>query len=303
MRYPKGFTVVFVALTLLFAGANAYATTCVYCSEGSPEGFTPALYTAGTTFDASSRAMFDRLVLFERGTTKIIPGLAKSWDVSEDGKTYTFHLRKGVKFHTKKNFTPSRDFNAEDVLWSFYRQLDPNHPYHKISGGSYEYFTGMSMDKLIERIEKKDDYTVVFHLTRPEAPFIANMGMDFASIHSAEYADKMMADGTPDLNDQDPVGTGPFVLVSIRKTPPSATSPIRIIGAARPPSINWSFPSPRMHRCATPNSRPANVTSCPIPTRPTWPRWPKIRISTCWKKKVSTSVTWDSTRKRNPLTM
>ena len=175
------------------------------------------MYTSGTTFDASSRAIFDRLVLFERGTTTIIPGLAEKWEVSDDGRTYTFYLRKGVKFHTKKNFTPSRDFNADDVLWSFYRQLDPNHPYHKVSGGSYEYFTGMSMDKLIERIEKKDDYTVVFHLTRPEAPFIANMGMDFASIHSAEYADQMMKAGTPDLNDQDPVGTGPFVLVQYQK--------------------------------------------------------------------------------------
>jgi dipeptide transport system substrate-binding protein len=217
MTYRRGLTAVCVALALIFAGASAYATTCVYCSEGSPEGFTPALYTAGTTFDASSRAIFDRLVLFERGTTTITPGLAEKWDVSEDGKTYTFYLRKGVKFHTKKNFTPSRDFNADDVLWSFYRQLDPKHPYHKVSGGSYEYFTGMGMDKLIDRIEKKDDYTVVFHLTRPEAPFIANMGMDFASIHSAEYADKMLAAGTPDLNDQDPVGTGPFILVQYQK--------------------------------------------------------------------------------------
>lgn len=217
MKFKKTFIAVSTALMLLMAAMSAQATTCVYCSEGSPEGFNPALYTAGTTFDASSRAIFDGLVMFKLGTTEIIPGLAEKWDVSKDGKTYTFHLRKGVKFHTKKDFKPSRNFNADDVLFSFERQQDPNHPYHKISGGSYEYFNGMGMPDLIKKIEKKDDYTVVFHLNRPEAPFIANLGMDFASIFSAEYADKMLKAGTPDKVDQDPVGTGPFVLVQYQK--------------------------------------------------------------------------------------
>ena len=58
--------------------ASVTAKTLVYCSEGSPEGFNPALYTAGTTFDASSRQIFNRLVEFERGTTKIVPALAES---------------------------------------------------------------------------------------------------------------------------------------------------------------------------------------------------------------------------------
>ncbi len=73
----------------------------------------------------------------QAGSTEIIPGLAQSWDVSEDGKTYTFHLRKGVKFHSSKLFKPTRDFNADDVLFSFLRQKDANHPYHKVSNGSY----------------------------------------------------------------------------------------------------------------------------------------------------------------------
>ncbi len=213
----KYFILLSTVFCLLAIGATAYAKTCVYCSEGSPEGFNPALYTAGTTFDASARQIFDRLVLFERGTTKIIPGLAKSWDVSADGKTYTFHLRKGVKFHTIKNFKPTRDFNADDVLFTFERQRDKNHPYHKVSGGVYEYFNSMEMGTLIKKIEKKGDHTVVFHLTRSEAPFIANMGMDFSSIFSAEYADKMLKAGTPEKVDHEPVGTGPFVMVQYQK--------------------------------------------------------------------------------------
>lgn len=199
------------------AGVNADAKTCVFCSEGSPEGFNPAFYTAGTTFDASSRPIFDRLVLFELGTTNTIPGLAEKWDISPDGKTYTFHLRKGVKFHTTKNFTPTRDFNADDVIFSFERQRDKNHPYHKVSGGNYEYFVSTGMAALIQSIEKKDDYTVVFNLVKPDAPFIANIAMDFASIFSAEYADKMMKAGTPQEVDLNPVGTGPYVLVQYQK--------------------------------------------------------------------------------------
>ena len=201
----------------LALGATAQAKTLVYCSEGSPEGFSPALYTAGTTFDASSRQIFNRLVEFERGTTKIVPALAESWDVSDDGLAYTFNLRKNVKFHTTKNFTPSRDFNSDDVLFSFNRQKDKAHPFHKVSGGSYEYFQAMDMPNIIKSIEKVDDHTVRFVLSVPEAPFIANLGMDFASIHSAEYAEQMNAAGTPEKADLEPVGTGPFQLVAYQK--------------------------------------------------------------------------------------
>ncbi|MBF0258846.1 MAG: ABC transporter substrate-binding protein [Desulfamplus sp.] len=217
MKWKNCITALSVMFMLTVLSISAHAKTFVYCSEGSPEGFTPALYTAGTTFDASSVQIFDRLVGFERGTTKIEPGLATSWDVSEDGMAYTFHLRKDVDFHTTSFFTPTRKFNADDVIFSFERQSNPNHPYNKISGGNYEYFTSMGMPELIKSIEKKDDYTVVFHLTKPEAPFIANLAMDFASIHSAEYADKMLKAGTPDEFDQKPVGTGPFVFVSYQK--------------------------------------------------------------------------------------
>ncbi|MDH3714669.1 MAG: ABC transporter substrate-binding protein [Gammaproteobacteria bacterium] len=210
---PRVHALVLTSALALTAG-HVGAKTLVYCSEGSPEGFTPALYTAGTTFDASSRQMFNRLVEFERGSTKIVPALAASWSVSDDGLTYTFNLRKGVKFHTTKNFTPSRDFNADDVLFSFNRQRDESHPYHKV-GGQYEYFVAMDMTNLIKDIEKVDNNTVRFHLNQPEAPFIANLAMDFASIHSAEYADK--TSGTMEAFDQNPVGTGPFQLVAYQK--------------------------------------------------------------------------------------
>lgn len=218
MRKRSKLFAAFCGVSLLTMTAlGAQAKTLVYCSEGSPEGFNPSLYTAGTTFDASSRQVFNKLVEFERGSTTIVPGLAETWDISEDGLEYTFQLRKGVKFHTTKAFTPSRDFNADDVIFSFMRQYDKEHPYHKVSGGSYEYFDGMGMPTLIKEIKKVDDYTVKFILNKPEAPMLANLAMDFASILSAEYADQMMKAGTPEAFDQDIVGTGPFQLVAYQK--------------------------------------------------------------------------------------
>jgi dipeptide transport system substrate-binding protein len=200
---------------VLGCALSAEAKTLVFCSEGSPEGFNPQLYTAGTTIDAN-RPLYNRLVEFNVGETTLRPGLAEKWEISDDGKTYTFHLRKGVKFHGK-NFTATRDLNADDVVFSFMRQLDPKHPYAKISGGSYEYFQGMGLPDILKNVEKVDDLTVKFTLNTPEAPFIADMAMDFASILSAEYADAMMKAGTPEKVDLEPVGTGPYTLEQYQK--------------------------------------------------------------------------------------
>ncbi|MDH3002204.1 ABC transporter substrate-binding protein [Pasteurella multocida] len=199
------------------AALAAAPKTFVYCSEASPSYLSPVLGTDGATIDASGQAMFNGLTTFERGTTNVIPALAEKWDVSEDGKTYVFHLRKGVKFHSNKDFKPTRDFNADDVVFSFNRQLNPNHPYHKVSGGSYEYFIGMDMQNIIDKVEKVDDYTVKISLKVPNAPFLANLAMDFASIYSAQYADAMAKAKTPEKLDSAPIGTGPFEFVSYQK--------------------------------------------------------------------------------------
>lgn len=108
-----------IALTIaaLAVSSAVNAKTLVYCSEGSPENFNPQLYTSGTSVDASAVPIYNRLVDFKVGTTELQPSLAESWEVSEDGKVYTFHLRKGVKFQSNKYFKPTRDFNADDVIF------------------------------------------------------------------------------------------------------------------------------------------------------------------------------------------
>lgn len=97
-----------------------------------------------------------------------------------------------MKFNSNKNFKPTRDFNADDVVFSVLRQKDPNHPYHKVSQGNYEYFHDVGLDTLIKEVKKLDDYHVQFVLSEPNAAFLADWGMDFASILSAEYADAML---------------------------------------------------------------------------------------------------------------
>jgi len=216
----RGFTLPALAAgaLLAFAGSAFAAKTLVYCSEGSPEGFNPQYFTTGTTFDAVSVPMFNRLVEFELGTTNIVPGLAESWTASPDGLAYTFKLRKGVKFHATDKYKPTREFNADDVLFSYTRMADPGHPMHKTAPGqTYAYFDDMGMKDIVDRVEKVDPMTVRFVLKKPEAPFLANMAMDFASILSAEYADKMKAANTVDAFDREPVGTGPFQFVSYQK--------------------------------------------------------------------------------------
>jgi dipeptide transport system substrate-binding protein len=204
------------ALVLVGALAGAaQAKTFVYCSEGSPEGFSPMLFTAGTTFDAN-RPIYSRLVQFKPGTTEVVPGLAQSWDVSADGKTFTFHLRHNAKWQSNQYFKPTRGFTADDVLFTFDRQWKTDNAYYKVGSG-YEYFNDMGLPKLLDSIDKVDDYTVRVTLKVPNAPFLADMAMDFASIESAEYAATVMKMGKPELLDNAPIGTGQFELVSYQK--------------------------------------------------------------------------------------
>ncbi|WP_375450280.1 ABC transporter substrate-binding protein [uncultured Devosia sp.] len=202
-----------VATLAVCAGA-AQAKQLVFCSEASPAHFDPGPTTGGNDFDASGRTIYNRLVEFEHGGTNVVPGLAESWDISEDGLEYTFHLRAGVKFHTTAYFTPTRDLNADDVIFSFERQYKPDNAFNTyLEGISWDYFQGMDMPKFLKSIEKVDDLTVKITLTEPNAPMLANLGMDFASIMSKEYADQLLAAGTLEQLSTQPIGTGPFQFV------------------------------------------------------------------------------------------
>ncbi|WP_213879189.1 ABC transporter substrate-binding protein [Pseudomonas sp. dw_358] len=206
-----------LAAALLGASIGVQAKPLVVCTEASPEGFDIVQYTTATTADAASETIFNRLVDFTPGTTDTQPGLAERWEISPDGTQYTFHLRHGVKFQTTDYFKPTREMNADDVLWSFQRQLDPRHPWHDKAPLGFPYFESMGLQNLITAIDKLDDYTVRFTLKRAEAPFLRDMAMGFASIYSSEYADQLLKAGKTDEINSKPVGTGPFILVRYSK--------------------------------------------------------------------------------------
>ena len=216
MRNPVVLSVLLSAGILAASPLANAANSLVFCSEGSPAGFDTAQYTTATDNDVAE-PIYNRLAEFEKGGTAAIPALAKSWDVSEDGLTWTFHLRDDVKFHTTKWFTPTRNFNADDVLFTFNRMLSPEHPFRKAYPTEFPYFTAMSMDKNIASVEKIDPLTVVMKLNSVDAAFIQNLAMSFAAILSAEYADQLLKTGKPSDINQKPVGTGPYVFQRYQK--------------------------------------------------------------------------------------
>ena len=205
-----------LALGLVSQSPVLLANNLVFCSEGSPAGFDTAQYTSATDNDAAE-PIYNRLVEFERGGTAVHPALATRWEVSDDGLRYTFHLREGVKFHSNKAFKPGRDFNADDVLFTFNRMLDKDHPFRRAYPTEFPYFISMGLDKNIARVEKTSPLTVVFTLNTVDAAFIQNLAMSFASILSAEYADTLLATGRASDINQQPIGTGAFVFQRYQK--------------------------------------------------------------------------------------
>jgi ABC-type transport system substrate-binding protein len=201
-------------LALLTAGSALGETpqkggTLVFGRGGDSVGLDPAYETDGNSFMICDN-VFEALVAYADESTALEPGLAESWDISDDGKTYTFHLRKGVKFHD------GTDFDANAVVFSIGRMMKT--PNVKFLGAGFEipaqerppeYWVSMEMDDTIESIEAPDAHTVVFKLKRLEAPFLANMGMDFADIISPTAFLK-----NPQEFLRTPVGTGPFKFVS-----------------------------------------------------------------------------------------
>lgn len=151
-------------------------------------------YNTGRAVDP----MFERLVRFKDESTELEPGLAEKWDISDDGLTYRFSLRQGVTFH---DGTP---FDADAVVFSILRQIDPNHPYHDTGEFAYAEFTFGK----VQSVKALDPQTVEIVLKEPYAPFLSNVAIHAASIVSPAAVQKYGRDFS-----KNPVGTGPFRFV------------------------------------------------------------------------------------------
>lgn len=173
--------------------------TLVYGRGGDSTSLDPITTTEGEAFKVTEN-IFETLLQYGDQDTTINPGLAEEWETSADGLTYTFKLRKGVKFHD------GTDFNAEAVVFNFDRWMNGNDekfPYYSMFGG-YKGDEG----HVIKEIKAVNENTVQFVLTRPQAPFLKNIAMSPFGIASPAAVEKWGDDFR-----SNPVGTGPFKFV------------------------------------------------------------------------------------------
>jgi peptide/nickel transport system substrate-binding protein len=164
-----------------------------------PKSLDPAAVTAANDFRILFN-IYDGLARYKSGTLEPEPALAKSWDISEDGTVYTFHLREGISFH---DGTP---FNAEAVKFNFDRMLDENHPYHDTGPFPLSFFFSS-----VSEVTVIDDLTVEFKLSEPYAPFMANIAYATGLIVSPAAVMEYGAEFG-----RHPSGTGPFKFVEWR---------------------------------------------------------------------------------------
>ena len=143
--------------------------------------------------------IFDTLLTYDTATGTIEPGLAVSWQVSDPGTVWTFTLREGVFFH---DGTP---LDADAVAFSFERQRDPNHPFHRIEGENNRFTYWASTFRNIRKVEALTPSTVRIEIDRPFAPFEANLTMVAVAIVSPSA----VALRGPKFA-RNPVGTGPY---------------------------------------------------------------------------------------------
>lgn len=202
MLLTRFITAAAIALAAPLAAQPVLAAgqTLVYARGADSLSLDPAAALSSEDFKVPDW-VFDGLVRFTGDTTKIEPSLATSWERSEDGLVWTFHLRKGVKF---QDGTP---FDGDAVKVSFERQFDKNNPYYSPRFLRWH-------DKLgdMTKVEVVDENTVKLHFTKPQPALLDNLAIYPAYIVSPAALKK---DAKDFMNH--PVGTGPFKFVRWEK--------------------------------------------------------------------------------------
>ena len=195
-------------------GSASADSTFTFGAAGAPEVFDPFYASDGETFRVT-RQMFEGLVEVKPGSAEIGPGLAESWEPSEDGKTWTFTLREGVKF------TDGEEFNAEAVCANFERMADQN---EAAQAGPAEYWSysmeGFGDDSLYRSCEAKDPKTAVLTISRATSKFPAMLSLSAFAMQSPKALEEKNANDVKTQgegfaypeNAQSPVGTGPYTL-------------------------------------------------------------------------------------------
>jgi len=160
-----------------------------------------------TEFYMTPLNIYDRLyeAVTVDGKPELVPGLATSYDISDDGLTYTFHLREGVKFHN------GEIFEADDVVYTINRMMDPanqtlNTDFFNMIEGANEMYDGLATE--VSGVKAIDSLTVEIKLADPFGGFLANLTTPPASIYNREACE---AAGTNfGIDPAVTIGTGPF---------------------------------------------------------------------------------------------
>ncbi|MBW4651266.1 MAG: ABC transporter substrate-binding protein [Kastovskya adunca ATA6-11-RM4] len=189
--------------------AAAPAGALVYGSGGQPANLDPGNITDGNSIVVQHQ-IYNRLLDIKPGTTELEPGLATQWTASEDGKTWTFKLREGVKFHD------GTDFNAEAVKFNVQRWWNPEFEFgYRDAGKIYEIWANLfggykgSEASLLQDVVAEDASTVKFVLKQPFAAFPSAIASGYFGIASPTAIKQAKGSyGTPSST---AVGTGAFV--------------------------------------------------------------------------------------------
>ncbi|MBC2886346.1 ABC transporter substrate-binding protein [Ochrobactrum sp. CM-21-5] len=193
------FRAVLTAMALLIVGpttavlAQTPPNALIVGQIAEPQSLDPHTVTATNDFRILVN-IYDGLVRYKDGTLEVEPALAESWTISDDGKTYTFKLRQGIKFHD------GSDFSAEAVKFNFDRMLKEDHPFYNT--GPFPLSFNFSS---INAVNVIDDQTVEFKLKEPFAPFLSNLAYPTGLIVSPEAVKKHGKEFG-----RHPSGTGPF---------------------------------------------------------------------------------------------
>ncbi|MEQ9865704.1 ABC transporter substrate-binding protein SapA [Pectobacterium aroidearum] len=195
---------------------NIHQSGFVYCVNDVLNTFNPQMARSGVTIDTLAAQLYDRLLDVDPYTYRLMPELAQRWEVLDNGSTYRFYLRRDVPFQRTAWFSPTRNMNADDVIFSFQRMLDEKHPYHDVNGGEYPYFDSLQFADSVQSIRKLGEYSVEIRLNSPDASFLWHLATHYAPILSAEYAQRLAKEDKKELLDREPVGTGPYLLNEYR---------------------------------------------------------------------------------------
>ncbi|MCP3696976.1 MAG: ABC transporter substrate-binding protein [Aliivibrio sp.] len=195
-----------------------HETGFIYCESGNLDTFNPQISDENSILEAVSAQIYDRLLIIDPITQKPSPNLASEWQVDQTGTIYTFTLQPNVAFHTTDLFTPTRFLNANDVVFSFDRIINPDNSYHNVNSGHYPWFESINFPQTVTSIKAINPHQVQFTLSSPDNTFLSSLATTYAVILSKEYAQQLAASDDKNLIDSLPVGTGPFKLSQFQKS-------------------------------------------------------------------------------------